>query len=58
MRPESSGEQWAGDSQPNHLKLTHSGQTGTLCSGQVTPKEAEELSWTSSHKSWIDATDK
>lgn len=58
MGPVSSGGAVGWGEPPNHLKLTHSGQMGILCLGQVSPKEAEELSWTSSHKSWIDATDK
>lgn len=48
----------AGESHPNHLELTHCRHTGTLCSGLVPLEEAGELSWTSSLKSWIDATDK
>lgn len=48
----------AGESDPNHPERTHPRQTGTLCSGLVPLEEAGELSWTSSLKSWIDATDK
>lgn len=34
------------------------GDWKTLCSAQVLLKEAEELGWTSSYKSWTDAIDK
>lgn len=34
------------------------GDWKALCSDQVLPKEAEELSWTRSYKTWTDAIDK